>query len=337
MTLKKLALLSVLLGCGSMAQAAEGIITLDLSKAQTPLEFNAANGSWADIYNDDVYTLDSQIFCMLHNSMADYQTWWGFTASNSANNQPNSDYIANQFSAMAKGGIALDEKGDIKLNPQGAPEVSAAMPYAVGYYNAYMGKRPLDMVFSDGEAHQAVGCYVNLTTWAYYTILFGDAFCRQFTEGDKFTLKINGVHADNTEASVEVSLASYTGGRLTAATGWTYVDLTSLGAVNELYFTMSSTDSGVYGMNTPGYFCLDKLQVQAGSSSVAEVNGEGKKLAYDAAGQRVLGAQGAFVALYNAAGQLVASSENGQLSLENLEPAVYVARSGAHTLKVMKR
>lgn len=336
MTFKHFMLMAAVAGCSSSAQAADGIITLDLSQAATTLEFNAANGSWTGTYDDDEATLDSQIYCMLHNSMSDWQTWWGFTASNSADNKPSTDYITNQFSAMAKGGIALDAEGNIKLNAQGAPEVSAAMPYVVGYYNAYMSRRPVDMVFSDGEAHEAIGCYVNLTTWAYYTILFGDAMCRQFTEGDKFTLTIHGVHADETESKLDVDLASYTGGRLTAATGWTYVDLNPLGAVNELYFTMSSTDSGAYGMNTPGYFCLDKLQVKGASTSAASVSAP-KSLVYDAAGNRVMAAAGQFVALYNAAGQLVASSDNGQLSLQNLDPAVYIARSGAESLKVMRK
>ena len=40
---------------------------------------------------------------------------------------------------------------------------------------------------------------------------------------------------------------------------WEYVDLTSLGAVESLEFTLSSSDVGQWGMNTPGYFAMDNL------------------------------------------------------------------------------
>ena len=42
---------------------------------------------------------------------------------------------------------------------------------------------------------------------------------------------------------------------------WKKVDLTSLGKVKKIVFTMSSTDSGQWGINTPTYFCLDQLKV----------------------------------------------------------------------------
>jgi len=42
--------------------------------------------------------------------------------------------------------------------------------------------------------------------------------------------------------------------------GWTWVDLSSLGsAVKTLEFALSSSDTGMWGMNTPAYFALDNL------------------------------------------------------------------------------
>ncbi|MDR2092417.1 MAG: DUF4465 domain-containing protein [Azoarcus sp.] len=40
---------------------------------------------------------------------------------------------------------------------------------------------------------------------------------------------------------------------------WTQVDLSSLGTVSRLGFSMDSTDFNQYGVNTPLYFALDKL------------------------------------------------------------------------------
>ena len=42
---------------------------------------------------------------------------------------------------------------------------------------------------------------------------------------------------------------------------WQQVDLTRLGEVTKIAFSMSTTDVGPSGMNTPLYFCLDQLTV----------------------------------------------------------------------------
>lgn len=81
----KKAVFILLLAAGS-ASAADDVITLDLTKATTTLEFNAENGSWNGTFNDDEKSIDSQVFSFIHSSMGEYDTWWGFTASNSANN-----------------------------------------------------------------------------------------------------------------------------------------------------------------------------------------------------------------------------------------------------------
>ena len=42
---------------------------------------------------------------------------------------------------------------------------------------------------------------------------------------------------------------------------WQRVDLSSLGNIDKIIFELTSTDMGEYGMNTPSYFCLDRLTV----------------------------------------------------------------------------
>jgi hypothetical protein len=42
---------------------------------------------------------------------------------------------------------------------------------------------------------------------------------------------------------------------------WQRVDLSPLGNVNKIVFELTSTDNGEYGMNTPSYFCLDRLTI----------------------------------------------------------------------------
>ena len=42
-------------------------------------------------------------------------------------------------------------------------------------------------------------------------------------------------------------------------TEWTYVDLSKLGTIDELTFSMSGTKTNTYGLTTPTYFCIDNL------------------------------------------------------------------------------
>lgn len=316
------------------ASAADGLAVLDLSKAETQLTFDATTGQWSETLSDEEPTIDSQLYCFMHSALPSYQTWWGFTASNSADNRPQTDWIAWQYSNMARGGIALNEDGTVKLNDFGAPVSDPAMPYMVAYYNKYMARKPVQLLTNDGEAHEAVSCYVNLNSYTFYSTLFGDAVARSFTEKDSLTLSIHGVGDDNTVRTVDVTLAAFNNGRLDAATGWMYVDLTPLGAVNELYFTMESTDTGSWGMNTPGYFCLDKLAMKEGTSS-ATAPEAATRLRYNRPSRTLTAAPDAFIALYTPTGSLVMSSEKGLLNVATASPGIYIARSGNKSLKIV--
>jgi len=51
---------------------------------------------------------------------------------------------------------------------------------------------------------------------------------------------------------------------------WQWVELSSLGEVDSLKFTLASSDVGAYGMNTPGYFCIDQVYVSPETISISE-------------------------------------------------------------------
>ncbi len=328
---------TLLAGFG-IAAAADGVITLDLTKAVTELEFNADNGSWTGTYNDEEEVIESQSFIFIHNSMGDYDTWWGFSASNHADNSRPENTLTQQWSAMAKGGIELDENGDVKLDDFGAPVVSDKVPYLVGYYNAYMSARPVDMIFNDGLAHEPVGMYVCLNSYAYYSIQDGDAYTRPFTNGDSFTLTVHGIADDESEKTIDVVLGSYTNGDLTLSRGWKYVDLSSLGAVNEIYFTMDSTDKGAWGMNTPGYFCLDKLSVKEAEDISTGIDSAyaNVALSYDRATSTLSVAGTDFAMVTDALGRMVISGESSSFDLSSLPAGVYIAKAANKSLKFAK-
>jgi len=117
-----------------------------------------------------------------------------------------------------------------------------------------------------------LGFYATNTTYAYLSMLNGDGFAKKFggadgTEEDWLLLTINGY--DDTGrfiGSVDFNLADFTSansGDDYILDDWSWVDLSSLGAVKELGFaiTSSDTDPDFGFINTPVYFAMDGLQV----------------------------------------------------------------------------
>lgn len=112
------------------------------------------------------------------------------------------------------------------------------------------------------------GLYVTNGTYPALTVKNGDAFSKKFggtngTDADFFVLIIkawkNGV---KTADSVNFYLADYRNDSSALdyiVKDWTWVDLTALGAVDSLEFTMNSSDKGQFGINTPLFFCIDDV------------------------------------------------------------------------------
>lgn len=97
------------------------------------------------------------------------------------------------------------------------------------------------------------GFYINNNAYAVNSMLYGDSYARKFTDQDWFLLTIHGLKGTTEVGTVEFYLAK--DGKY--VNDWTYVDLSSLGTINGIHFTMSSSDESQYGMNTPAYFCID--------------------------------------------------------------------------------
>jgi hypothetical protein len=111
------------------------------------------------------------------------------------------------------------------------------------------------------------GVYVTNTMYDMHSMTYGDTFSKKFggesgDDPDWFMLIIRGYNQGEFTDSVNFYLADY---RFAdndldyIVDYWAYVDLTSLGAVDSLTFSLRSSDNGDFGMNTPAYFCLDNL------------------------------------------------------------------------------
>ncbi len=110
------------------------------------------------------------------------------------------------------------------------------------------------------------GAYITNSTYAYLAIQDGNdgaGFVKgPFDNTDFFTLTISGYDANsNLTNSVDVQLWDAVSEQ--ALNNWLWVDLTSLGVVSKIGFSLASSDVGQFGMNTPAYFALDDLTVSA--------------------------------------------------------------------------
>ena len=141
----------------------------------------------------------------------------------------------------------------------------ASSNYAVGF-DAVGADALITLPYST----RAEGMYVANTTYGYLAVVDGNdgaGFVKgPFGDGDWFKLDVVGVdEAGGGTGSVEFYLADYRNGQSAAVSQWTWIDLTPLGdAVKGLEFELSSTDTGPFGMNTPGYFAVDDLTLAAG-------------------------------------------------------------------------
>ncbi len=124
------------------------------------------------------------------------------------------------------------------------------------------------------------GFYITNNTYGYLSMRDGDSFAKKFggvtgADPDYFLLTIKGYHDGELVAdSVDFYLADYRFDDNTQdyiVKDWTYVDLLSLGPVDSLQFSLSSTDNGMFGMNTPAYFVMDNFTTTDGLTSTKEV------------------------------------------------------------------
>ena len=267
--------------CALMAAAAwANVINLELNDPINPATIEYSDlGIWTGTYNDVDYTWlefggNYGEFMLSHLIDGDGASWggyyWdGFTIAKGGDTtdygQPGSSgtWTTNFGGCMAGGGCVINDNGTVSADP--------AQPYLVAYYNSWAVEGPSNQVmFMDQDGNmtfESVGVYVCNHPWPYYGCLHGDGFGRAFEEGDYFELVAHGVDAEGNETTVSMNLVEFTDGELKAANDWTFFDLSSLGEVVSVYFTLNSTDVGDYGMNTAAYFCMYKFQVKADDSS----------------------------------------------------------------------
>lgn len=139
-----------------------------------------------------------------------------------------------------------------------------------------------NIIILQGEAAGNVvpGMYITNSTYAYLSMRDGDSNAKKFggltgNDEDYFLLTIKAYSEGELSAdSVNFYLADFRfedNSEDYIVDEWTWVDLSSLGAVDSLTFTLTSTDVGQFGMNTPAYFCVDDIFAADPTSSTSSV------------------------------------------------------------------
>ena len=140
---------------------------------------------------------------------------------------------------------------------QYAAAQALAAAYAVGYDDGGMHPAP-EILFDLPAAPKSI--LLNNTTYAALTIRNGDGngFAQPFTDGDYFFLTLAARDLDgNVLAATNHFLADFRNGNSFIQTNWSTLDLSWMPpAVASLVGTMTTSDVGDWGPNTPMYFAL---------------------------------------------------------------------------------
>ena len=175
---------------------------------------------------------------------------------------------------------------------------------------------------------------VTNTTYAALTMLNGDAYSKKFggdtgDDPDWFKLTINGYLNDSLTGTVEFYLADYRfadNSQDYILKEWETIDLSSLGTINKLSFTLSSSDTGQFGMNTPAYFCFDNITYQ-NTSNIVNLNTNTSLTIYPnpAINALYINKKVYIVNIYNSNGcKVLTDSNKNSIDISSLPSGLYV-------------
>lgn len=186
--------------------------------------------------------------------------WTGWAYSNISDNT--TPGYNNQYSAITGAGFDTTNTG---------------MNYGVAYistdWDTYQ-PLPLPLSFSDKQSHAIEGLYLTNSTYAALSMEHGDDFAKKFggedgNDPDYLKILVWGVKDGLKTDTIEYYLADYRfedNSKDYIVKTWQWLDLSSLGKVDTLLFSIASSDVGDFGINTPTYFNIDNIYVVPNST-----------------------------------------------------------------------
>lgn len=173
---------------------------------------------------------------------------------------------------------------------------------------------PAEITLKGGLMADVKGAYFTNSTYAALAMRDGYNQARKFggdsgEEPDWFLLTITGYDAyGKVTGTVDFYLADYRfedSNEDYIVEDWQWVDLTPLGYVNKIGFSMTSSDNGDWGMNTPSYFCMDGLSIFYNVSGIDNPSLSQSNAFYADGQLYIQGLEGTTADLYSTDGKLI--------------------------------
>ena len=252
--MKPISLCALFLTLCSFAHAEQ--ITIDLSTAtdlnSNPINYSQTYGEgyydltdvWDQTYNDADscrhILVNDGVFRLSHlPSEMSYggSSWEGFTLSTVSQD------TACVFGCVANGGLN-----------------GVATPYIIGYYSEWVSSSQgySSNIIEFDQLYYPEYVYICQNSNTHKAIKQGEFNARPFTEQDTLALIIQTLDSTKNPTATTIYYLAIDG---TCNEGWVKVPLTALGQTSCLSFSMTTTDIGDWGANTPLYFALDGLTI----------------------------------------------------------------------------
>lgn len=220
------------------------LVMAAFAMAQEPATFEDVSLDSGGIWQPPVGENEMSSGGWLFTNSTQYGYWGGFTASNRTDlSQTGLDA---QYTAAA--GCGYD----------------GSAQYAVAFT---MGVQT-DVYAADGQSHTVTGCYVTNNLWTYQDILQGGYGELPYggttgNDPDWFKVTATGKNASGqTVGTLDFYLADYRFANNEedyVLNTWEWFDLSPLGDVVTISFSLSSSRGSGYNMITPAYFCMDNF------------------------------------------------------------------------------
>lgn len=228
---------------------------LNLQKA--PIAYTS-EGIWDATYNAGNLSIAPLILSHEGHKSAWGDYFTGFTLSTCTGNNPGANITESQFNVMAGKGLYTD--GDKN-------------PFLIAYWNSSeTDDTPWDerscVMYRADNTQFATFTVQNLKVcndvYTYTAMVNGTDFSAKFNKGDYLKLIAHGLKEDGTVNTLEFYLAKCddTSPENWYVVNWKTWDLYALGEITALWFTMESSDSGQWGMNTPAYFAIGEVNLK---------------------------------------------------------------------------
>lgn len=163
--------------------------------------------------------------------------------------------------------------------------------FGVCYCDSFWGPASVTLPDYETVGVNVNGMWLTNTAWVEDAILNGDGMSGPFETGDFLKVIAKGYMEDEEKPEeVEFYLADFRSENTEEhyyLKEWRYFDLSELGEVSKIVFSMTSSKVNSYGPTTPMYFAFDDLGALEDETNVAAIGGDDFAVNIEIAGNMV--------------------------------------------------